>query len=75
MVIGFVVCRPQPLVLPPQDDEIVYVENRTNTLNVLLFCHSSDYFLYRGTTVGFQYELLNILGDSLQKDIKFTFSL
>lgn len=74
VVMFFAVRRPQPVVQPPHDNEVVYVENRTNTLNVLLFCHSSDYFLYRGTTVGFQYELLNILADSLQKEIRFTFT-
>lgn len=57
-----------------EDDDVQYVENKSNTLNILLFCHSSDYFLYRGTTVGFQYELLNIMCDSLHKDVKFTFT-
>ena len=74
VVMLLVLCRPQPVYTPIPKDDVVYVENRTNTLHVLLFCHSSDYFLYRGTTVGFQYELLNILGDSLQKDIQFTFT-
>ncbi len=56
------------------DDEVEYVENKTNTLNILLFCHASDYFLYRGTTIGFQYELLCTMCDSLHKDVKFTFT-
>lgn len=74
LVMLLVARHPQPVTALPQEDDVVYVENRTNTLHVLLFCHSSDYFLYRGTTVGFQYELLNILGDSLKKDIDFTFT-
>ena len=53
--------------------QIVYVENKTNTLNILLFCHASDYFMYRGTTVGFQYELLKTMCDSLHVECKFTF--
>ncbi|MBQ4356289.1 MAG: transglycosylase SLT domain-containing protein [Bacteroidales bacterium] len=59
--------------IPPKR-EVQYTENKTNTLNILLFCHASDYFLYRGTTVGFQYELLNLMCDSLQKEVKFTFT-
>lgn len=52
----------------------MYVENTTDRLNVLLFCQSSDYFLYRGAAIGFQYELLKMMGDSLGKEIQFTYT-
>lgn len=65
----------RPVYFPkePQAPKVVYVENKSNTLNILLFCHASDYFMYRGTTVGFQYELLKTMCDSLHKECKFTF--
>ncbi|MBQ7551349.1 MAG: transglycosylase SLT domain-containing protein [Bacteroidales bacterium] len=54
--------------------EIHYIENTTDELNVLLYCHSSDYFLYRGTPIGFQYELIKILSDSIGMKLHLTFS-
>ena len=38
---------------------------KNNSLKVFLFANYSDYFVYRGIPLGFQYELLNILADSL----------
>lgn len=43
-----------------------------DTLKVLLFANYSDYFIYRGIPMGFQYELLKIMADSLHRvfDVK-----
>ncbi|MDD4395188.1 MAG: transglycosylase SLT domain-containing protein [Bacteroidales bacterium] len=51
-----------------------YVENKTNKLSILLYCNSSDYFLYKGMPIGFQYELLKMMGNSLDMEISITYS-
>lgn len=43
--------------------------SNNDTLKVLLFTHHSDYFIFRGVPMGFQYEMLNILADSLGKTL------
>lgn len=73
VILILVVCHGSFQSFEIEDDTVQYVENKTNTLNILLFCHASDYFMYRGTTVGFQYELLKTMCDSLHKECKFTF--
>ena len=42
-------------------------ENQHDTLHVLLFAKASDYFIYKGVPVGFQYDLLKEMGKSLGK--------
>ncbi len=54
--------------------EISFEENTSNRVNILLHCTPSDYFLYKGTPVGFQYELLCIMCDSLGLTPVFTYS-
>lgn len=49
-------------------------ENTSDRISVLLHCHSSDYFLYKGRPIGFQYELLHIMCDSLGLNPRFTLS-
>ena len=44
-------------------------ESDSTSLNVFLFANYSDYFVYRGVPLGFQYELLKILGDSLHLNL------
>lgn len=43
-----------------------------DTVNVLLNFHASDYFIYKGTPIGFQYELLKEFEKAIGKviDIK-----
>ena len=43
-----------------------------DTLKVLLFYHASDYFMYKGAFIGFQYELFQIMGKELEKKIEIT---
>ncbi|MCQ2286078.1 MAG: transglycosylase SLT domain-containing protein [Bacteroidales bacterium] len=43
-----------------------------DTLSVLLFAHYSDYFIHRAVPVGFQYEMLKIMSDSLDKVLDIT---
>ncbi|MDR2979955.1 MAG: transglycosylase SLT domain-containing protein, partial [Bacteroidales bacterium] len=40
-----------------------------DTIYALLYINASDYFIYKGTPAGFQYDLLKELGRSLQKTI------
>lgn len=58
----------------PNSAEVQYTENLSGQLNVFLYCHSSDYFLYKGTPLGFQYELLKKMSDSLEIKLNFTYS-
>ena len=46
----------------------VFVENTTDRLKVLLFCHPSDYFLYKGTVIGFQYDILKQMEKDFYKN-------
>ncbi|MBP5400408.1 MAG: transporter substrate-binding domain-containing protein [Bacteroidales bacterium] len=50
------------------------VENTSDRISILLHCHSSDYFLYKGRPIGFQYELLHQMCDSLGLKPRFTLS-
>lgn len=50
-----------------QDD--LFLSGRKDTLKVLLNFHASDYFIYKGTPIGFQYDLLKELGKSLGKPV------
>ena len=43
-----------------------------DTLRVLLYAHSSDYFMFRSTPIGFQYELLNALAKGLDMKLDLT---
>lgn len=66
--------HPAKPILEPEKPGPVYVENTSDRINVLLFCQSSDYFLYRSSAMGFQYDLIKIMGDSLHKEIQFTYT-
>ena len=43
-----------------------------DTLKVLLFHHASDYFMYKGAFIGFQYELFQIMEKELNKKVEIT---
>ncbi|MBQ7734339.1 MAG: transglycosylase SLT domain-containing protein [Bacteroidales bacterium] len=49
-------------------------ENTTDRISILLHCHASDYFLYKGRPIGFQYELFHRMCDSLGLKPRFTLS-
>mgnify|MGYP002625003242 CR=1 FL=1 len=40
-----------------------------DTLTVCLFYHAADYFVYQGTVIGFQYDLLKRMGQDLQRPV------
>ena len=48
------------------------VENESDTLRALLFYHASDYFVYRGSPIGFQYDMLKLMAEDLDKKIMVT---
>ena len=48
------------------------VENKSDTLRALLFYHASDYFVYRGSPIGFQYDMLKLMAKDLDKKIVVT---
>ena len=47
-------------------------ETENDTLHALLFCHASDYFIYRGSPIGFQYDMLKLMAQDLGKTIEVT---
>ncbi len=47
-------------------------ENESDTIHALLFCHASDYFVYRGSPIGFQYDLLKQMAQDLGKKVEVT---
>ena len=51
-----------------------FVENTSDRITILLHCHSSDYFLYKGRPIGFQYELLHQMCEDLELKPRFTLS-
>lgn len=49
------------------------IENpESDTLHAMLFYHASDYFVYRGSPIGFQYDMLKMMADDLGKNITIT---
>lgn len=48
------------------------VENTSDTIQALLFYHASDYFVYRGTPIGFLYDMLNLMAKEMNKTIIIT---
>lgn len=47
-------------------------EKKADTIKTLLFYHAADYFVYQGSVVGFQYDLLQRLGKYFQKPLSIT---
>lgn len=59
----------KPEIIEPEKASISFVDEK-DTLDVLLFFHASDIFIYRGTTTGFQYDLFKRLEKDLGKHIR-----
>ena len=51
---------------------ITVKENTSDTLHALLFYHASDYFIYHGYPIGFQYDMLNLMASDIGKKIVIT---
>lgn len=47
-------------------------ENESDTLRALLYYHASDYFVYRGSPIGFQYDMLKQMAEDLDKYLALT---
>lgn len=61
---------PDKVIEKMKENEIT--ENFGDTVNVLLFYQASDYFVYRGIPIGFQYDLLKQMGKELGKKVNIT---
>lgn len=48
------------------------IQKRGDTLKALIFYHAADYFVYHGSVIGFQYDLLKQMGKDLNKPISIT---
>lgn len=57
---------------PPYQNKIK--EKPKKTLKALVVYSSTSYFLYRGKTMGFEYELLERLAEKLNKDLEIVLS-
>lgn len=60
--------KEKPKSIEIKKERVSFVDEK-DTLNVLLFFHASDVFIYRGTTIGFQYDLLKSLEKDLGKQV------
>ena len=45
---------------------------RSDTLSVCLFYHAADYFVYQGSVIGFQYDMLKQLEKNLHRPVDIT---
>lgn len=52
-----------------ENETVAFFSHEKDTLKVLLTFHASDYFIYKGTPIGFQYELLKELKKAIGKPI------
>ena len=57
-----------------EPQQLSFFSTKNDTLRVLLKYHASDYFIFKGTTIGFQYELIKELEKSIGKVIDITVS-
>lgn len=79
IVVAVIVLVVQFLVNPFIKEEVEtqpvpFFSTQNDTLHVLLKYHASDYFIFKGTTIGFQFELLKELEKSIGKVIDITVS-
>ena len=49
-----------------------FAENTSDTIQAMLFYHASDYFVYHGAIIGFQYDMLKQMAADLGKKIFIT---
>ena len=45
------------------------VKQHSDTISALIFCHAADYFVYHGSVIGFQYDLIKQLGKDLGRPV------
>lgn len=53
-----------------ENQSVNFFSHQKDTVNVLLIFHASDYFIYKGTPIGFQYDLLKELKKAIGKVIE-----
>lgn len=44
-------------------------EDNSDTIKALIFYHAADYFVYQGSVIGFQYDLIKQLGKDLNRPV------
>lgn len=49
-----------------------HIKHHSDTLNILLLYHASDYFIYKGATIGFQNDLFKEMGNALGLTLNIT---
>lgn len=47
-------------------------ESHGDTIKALILYHAADYFVYHGSVIGFQYDLLNQMGKDLHRPVAIT---
>lgn len=47
----------------------------SDTINALIFYHAADYFVYQGSVIGFQYDLLKQLGKDLGRPVNISIEI
>jgi membrane-bound lytic murein transglycosylase F len=65
---GRVVHIPLPVKHKHEKEETVH----SDTITALIFYHAADYFVYHGSVIGYQYDLLKQLGKDLNRPVEIT---
>lgn len=73
VVILFTHDRIQPLSLMHKNEKKeIQPVGHGDTIKALIFYHAADYFVYQGSVIGFQYDLLRQLGADLNRPVSIS---
>ncbi len=73
VVILFSHDRIQPLPLKNKNEKKnLQPEGHGDTIKALIFYHAADYFVYQGSVIGFQYDLIRQLGADLNRPVSIS---
>ena len=65
---GRVVHLPLPVKHKHEKEEPVH----SDTITALIFYHAADYFVYHGSVIGYQYDLIKQMGKDLNRPVEIT---
>ncbi len=61
--------QPLPLLEKIEQKKTGAAPDHGDTIRALIFYHSADYFVYQGSVIGFQYDLLRQMGEDLGRPV------
>ena len=73
VVILFTHDRIQPLsLMNNKEKKMPQLVGHGDTIKALIFYHAADYFVYQGSVIGFQYDLIRQLGADLNRPVSIS---